>query len=294
MDDKKTKSICKKFKNARREYFKTYPDQAPKMSDYVASNLVDLKKHGADEIWDVLWDKPVRAYIRVKSGENKVQAAKEFFEKKWSQIGQNPQDYEIKLWQEKKLNKAGWFNTIDRFNVIGPTIRHIRKKTRMGKKRLFQIQNAAIDFYERVNNKSGVIFPELQHDNLEKFIKYGGLEDAIPKLESSFGKHFGIITVCHFLTDLGLAVKPDMHLMNTLEKIGAWDKSKGWDRKKERYTLSKLEHILEVNSICCDLAMDTYKNVSSDSLRRIDIELMGISLNKDGWDFKEFKDGKNP
>ena len=45
----------------------------------------------------------------------------------------------------------------------------------------------------------------------------------IESLQKSLGKGWGPITVLHFFTDIGISIKPDLHVARTLEYIGISD-----------------------------------------------------------------------
>ncbi len=282
----KIDEILPPFLEARQTYFEKYKNKAPQMSDDITKIVINIPHASHNEIWNTLWDKPVRANARVKKAEKEVNAARPFLDDNWKDIGENPNEYLVTATPYHSVSKkTGKKTTQYSFHAKGGKISNIHFASKISNKRLFQIQNAGINFYKRYQTNPKHIFPELIYDDLEKFIKDGGLARAIPKLKESFGKYFGVITVCHFLTDIGMAVKPDMHLMNTLVNIGAWQEGRCFDKTSNRYNPNKIEDLVEINSICADLAKGTYNEVTAHTLRKIDIELMGMSLNKDTWQF---------
>jgi hypothetical protein len=49
--------------------------------------------------------------------------------------------------------------------------------------------------------------------------------EIVPVVQKEMGFGWGCVTVLHFLTDLGLACKPDLHLVRSARHLGIWNGS---------------------------------------------------------------------
>lgn len=159
------------------------------------------------EAWLLLSDKPLYANTRVGSGA------------RWSA---NLRNYDADIWRTFgedgfAVRKVGKGVIAESFELIGRAS-DLHVVTGIPRHRLFAIQGAA--------------------ESLRGWIKQEGkyplawLADATPLerlllLRRQLGFGWGTITILHFLTDLGLAVKPDIHLVRTAQQIGLIEPIRG-------------------------------------------------------------------
>ena len=100
------------------------------------------------------------------------------------------------------------------------------------------------------------------------------LEYLVPYLEKELGRGCGPATVLHMLTGFGLAVKPDVHVISTLQHLCLWPEN--------RNTVTGRRQTLEFISIVFAFAKAVgiaraNGTVHPKKLRRFDLELMHIS-----------------
>lgn len=96
------------------------------------------------------------------------------------------------------------------------------------------------------------------------------LGELVNDLQAKFGWGWGPTTVLHMLTDFGLAVKTDRHVLRSLHELGIWESSHNFVSQKEAISLNEAARIL------CE---EFYGEITPQSLRQLDLLLMRLSLN---------------
>lgn len=94
----------------------------------------------------------------------------------------------------------------------------------------------------------------------------------VRKLNDEFGYGWGDTTVMHLLTDFGMCIKPDIHLINSMTRIGLIHEVK----RPSGYNLSEKLSFLKA---CQKLISKLGLKQSRQELRRLDYKLMAFSRN---------------
>ena len=177
-----------------------HPD-AIREAETLAATTVDPQTATADEIWRVLWDKPLFANARVEVAKRWVAEIEQEMVGAWKVLGADPAVFNIRQVRPGVKREC--------FEVEGALAREFVRQHRVALHRLYRIQGAAVALRARAVR------------NAHPFADIVGrtLSETIPALQSEFGPGWGVITVLHALTDMGLAVKPDLHLVDTMRKL---------------------------------------------------------------------------
>ena len=175
------------------------------------------------KVWRILWDKPLFANVRIKTAKGWIKCIKKEMKKEdsWRTLGEKPDEFDI------HKDKPG--RRRDCFDVRGEAARSFLDRCTLDPDdptnlegeaarctiplhRLYAIQEAAKFLCRRSSERPGrAPFDDLPDLPLRK---------AVRKLRSDFGWGWGEVTVLHAFTDMGLAVKPDFHLTNTVRCLG--------------------------------------------------------------------------
>lgn len=167
----------------------------------LAASTVDPLTAGPDAIWRVLWDKPLYANARVEVAKRWVADIEQEMAGAWKVLGANPAVFRIRqVWPGVKR---------ECFEVEGVFAREFVSSHSVALHRLYRIQGAATALRVRAAH----------HAHPFADIARGPLSFTVPMLQNEFGPGWGVITVLHALTDMGLAVKPDLHLVNTMRVL---------------------------------------------------------------------------
>jgi hypothetical protein len=142
------------------------------------------------------------------------------------------------------------------FIKSGKLLEEISSKTNMHVSRLFAIQNAAIAL-RKIEADPG----------FEAYFS-GGLEKIYNNIRRDFGYRWGPATIFHFLTDCGLVVKPDVHVVRTCRHLGIWD---------GLAVPSSLKPASELSDRVKNLCKEKYGSNKDNSLRYLDKILMEVS-----------------
>lgn len=221
----------------------------------LSERTVDPATATAEMIWPVLWDKP----FFTNRGDS--------FAKKWKKdirTATNGTKAEIDCaWQTwgdpAVLNirhvTKGKGRSDECFEVDGAEAHclKIRDPKVPPLCRLYAIQGAA----------EGLRSLTEGHRHPFKDFPNRSLSEVVKKLKCEFGWGWGDATILHALTDMGLAVKPDRHLKNTMRELGL-----------------ECEDPIKINEDACRLReqINSSELVASHvSLRYIDKVLMDIS-----------------
>lgn len=215
----------------------------------LADKIVDPNGSDANSVWSVLWDKPLFANTRVSVAERWCAQLNPHMAGAW------------KLWGQADhfmITKTGRGIQRSSFAVTGQAGEAITRSG-IALHRLYAIQGAARATRQRAAS-SDKPFEDLP--NLE-------LHAAVELLREEFGSGWGPITILHFLTDLGLAVKPDLHLMRTMQHFSGPLTRNG--------TGPSFSEAIAVNRAVRVLGNELGLEASPTSIRYLDKVLMEIS-----------------
>lgn len=167
----------------------------------LAAATVDPRTATADAIWRVLWDKPLYANNRVKVADRWVASILAEMPEAWRIWGVDPHVFSIRQLRPGVQR--------DNFEVRGDLASDFAKRHSIALHRLHRIQGAATALRARAH-LSQYPFADVADRSLS---------DLVPALQREFGPGWGPITVLHALTDMGLAVKPDLHLVRCVRYL---------------------------------------------------------------------------
>ena len=212
------------------------------------------------DCWKKLWDKPLYSGVRSAPSHSG----------KWINqlinIGINEEFKDFI--NESKFKVTKLQNDFIFHGELGEKINRakLEKKLTVAKRRVYSIYSAAKMLNKRLQINENFPFFDIK-GGIDK------LEDNINTLLSELrinnkGTGWGSITVCHFLTDFGSAIKPDIHVCRALKKMNLFL------TKKE---LPDFEEVIAINKIVYDL---NKKLGDSYSIRYVEKLLMEFSRQK--------------
>jgi hypothetical protein len=226
-------------------------DEATQLAD----SVVMCQHANADDIWKVLWDKPLYANAKVSVARRWADALEPDMKDAWRTWGTDPNLFLI------RQIAPGIARTS--FSVEGDLAQDIVGRSKVALHRLYRIQGGASALRKRADIAAKPFGDLIEGEQ--------GLYDRIRGLQNEFGPGWGPITVLHFLTDLGLAVKPDLHLVRTMTTLGL---SKGISPNK----VPSLKEAVQLNYLVWKLILDIgHQSVTARNLRYTDKILMDIS-----------------
>lgn len=228
-----------------------HPDAIQEARDLAAST-VDPRIAGPDAIWRVLWDKPLYANARVNVAKRWVADIETDMAGAWKILGADPAVFRIR--QVLPGVKREYFE------VEGAVGREFISRHNIALHRLYRIQGAATALRARAARQA---YPFAD-------IVGSALSVTIPKLQAELGPGWGVITVLHALTDMGLAVKPDLHLVNTMRSLQL---SKGLADRK----VPDFQDALKINQDVRTLLKNLGRDDDPSTLRYFDKVLMDLS-----------------
>jgi len=164
----------------------------------LAAATVDPLTATADAVWRVLWDKPLYANNRVQVADRLVGSIQAEMPGAWRIWGADPATFVI------RQSCPGIQRT--NFDVLGYLATEFVARHSIALHRLCRIQGAANALRARAARLSQPLAD----------IVGRSLSEIVPALQREFGTGWGPITVLHALTDLGMAVKPDIHLVRSV------------------------------------------------------------------------------
>ncbi|TAW11119.1 hypothetical protein [Rhizobium ruizarguesonis] len=161
----------------------------------LARIVPDAQTATADKCWEFLWDKPLYRWVLTDNAAGWRKRLESVLSEPsiWSKIHAS-NDFEI--------SKNG-----NCFKALGKTAIAITELN-VPIKRLYSIVTAASELHRRAKASK---FP------------FGNLTvdvETVKKLAQSLGYGWGHVSVLHFLTDIGLACKPDQHLNASCAYLG--------------------------------------------------------------------------
>jgi hypothetical protein len=221
-------------------------------------SVVDPCTATAEDCWSVIWNKPLYANTYVSTAERQEAAIREDMRGAWRFLGKCSKKFKI------THNKPG--KAASNFEFEGIMAKKIRNECKIALHRLFAIQGAAEGFRKIVREAGEAIpFKSLAEQPLVKLV---------PCLKQKFGKGWGHVSVLHVLTDFGLAVKPDLHLVHTISRMELLD-----DLNESKVPNEK--DAVKISKAVAELAKEIYgKGFTPGDLRYLDKVLMEVSRQK--------------
>lgn len=168
----------------------------------LAKETVDPASAMEGEIWRILWDKPLFANARVKTAERWIDSIVAEMKDSWRTWGKDPDEF--------KICQACPGSRRDCFEVQGEAALSFESRHTIPRHRLYAIQGAATALRARTGHGR----PPFED------LPGRALSEVVPELRREFKWGWGHVTVLHALTDMGLAVKPDLHLTNVMRHLG--------------------------------------------------------------------------
>jgi hypothetical protein len=244
-------SVVERFRVLEQKLAKQYP-QAVKEAEALGAGITDPRTANADVIWEHTWHKPLYANTKVAIGDNMIRKLMPYARNAWHDWGAERGSFCI--------TKVGTGIRTDAFKAITPLAQQIRSDTGIAMYRLFAIQGAAGALRLRAA-RSGTPYSDLV--NVDPGV-------MVPAVQREMGPGWGPITVLHFLTDLGLACKPDLNLVRTVRHLGL-----ARDLKERK--VPDLADSIEINRQVHSLAENLDGSFNPSRLRYVDKILMEIS-----------------
>lgn len=177
-------------------------------ADTLADHVVDCRTASADDVWRAMWDKPLYANRRLAAAERLVKWAEPHMQGVWRS------DNRIGPFSVSRKPKHLWADPAGKSNESfrDETGAKVDEFQRNGI--AYQFTFAIVEAGRYLKARSAKFDPPLADFADEE------LEVLVRDLTKRLGFNWGHITVLHFLTDLGLACKPDIHLVRTMDALG--------------------------------------------------------------------------
>lgn len=227
-------------------------------AERLRDSVVDPRTANAEACWAVMWNKPLYANTYVAIGQRYEEAIARDMYGAWRFIGINPKQY--------KITHLRGSNASTNFTVDGALANQIRADHKIALHRLLAIQGAAQLLRERVETFG----EQAPFSNASE----EPLDTLIPLLRTTLGRGWGHITVMHMLTDLGLSVKPDLHLVAAVQRLGLLT-------NMERTKVPSQQDAVLISEAVATLAKDfAGGSASPANLRYVDKILMEASRQK--------------
>lgn len=171
-------------------------------AERLAEAVVDPFNASADESWELIWNKPLFANTKVAYGERALDKLSPFMDGAWRDWGHQAGPFVI--------YHNGGSNKRSNFNVAGSNASEI-DSLKIARHRLLAIQGGA-NFLRRL--------VEINPDHPMRPFAELDRGKMIERIQSDAGRGWGHVTALHLLTDFGLAVKPDLHVVRAVKAIG--------------------------------------------------------------------------
>ena len=217
----------------------------------LAEGIVDPYDSPTDKCWSIIWNKPLFANTKVPIAA------------KYVKYLEDNQMAAFDEWADEDtidILHTGKGSSVTSFEFASDRAKEIRENSGIAPHRLFAIQNGARLLKSRAG-RSKYPFSDLSPNissNKKAFLSF----------KAEFGKFWGDITVLHLLTDMGLAVKPDLHLVNTVNHLTG----SNYDG------VPKLKECLEINEVALSISQNLFGTDSPYDLRITDKVLMEVSM----------------
>jgi|TARA_B100001964_G_scaffold206514_1_gene237655 hypothetical protein len=169
----------------------------------LSNETLQLSKSNPKDCWMKLWDKPLYQGVKVAYA-NKWK--KELVDIGMNNIFSNFVD----------INQFSVDYSDDKFVLKGDLGKLINNEVKAPKRKIYAIYTGAHMLNKRMKINTKFPFYDIPEDHQKlEFIITQMLEEL--KKINNAPSWWGAITICHFLTDFGLAIKPDFHVCKTLK-----------------------------------------------------------------------------
>ena len=243
--------IAIRFKALEAKLVALYPN-AIREAEALAAQVVDPSVADADAVWQRVWDKPLFANTKVAIGVAATAKLKPYMQGAWRTWGVQSGEFVIE--------KVGKGTSVESFRLVGELAVEIRQNTGIALHRLYAIQGAAAAMRARAATKTAPYGDLVQAE-------IGG---SVRAVQAEMGPGWGHITVLHFLTDLGVACKPDLHLVRAVRHLGM-----SIDLRNDQ--VPRFADAVTINQRVRALANAVYGAVEPMRLRYLDKVLMELS-----------------
>lgn len=183
---------------------------AKQAADQAAKALVDCRFALADQIWPVLWTKPLYTNRDTDVGQVFVDRASDDMQEVWAKRNDERMFYLERRSKEEWISRNGTKN--EDFMNVSPLVRKFQTYYSIPYQRSYSMLGA-LRHLKAVHDQDPAAPPFAALATME-------LRKALALLHKQLGWGWAQVTASHFLTDLGLACKPDRHVMRTLRAIG--------------------------------------------------------------------------
>lgn len=194
------RSVVRHFHELEQQLATRFPEAIVEAKQ-LAADIADPITSDADAIWSKFWDKPLYSNTRVEIGSGMRQRLAPFMHQAWDKWGDG---------RDVAIAKVGPGICKSSFVAVTPAARDVRAQTGIAMHRLYAIQFACAAMRKRVaaSDRPYASLASIQ------------IEPMLRGVLGELGTGWGHITAMHFLTDLGLVCKPDMHLVRTVRHLG--------------------------------------------------------------------------
>jgi hypothetical protein len=247
-------SIVDRYRVLEQKLSDRFPE-VRKEAEVLAAGITDPRTATADVIWELTWNKPLYANTKVEIGKSWVEKLKPHMRGAWHHWGGEGDSFCI--------TKVGKGIRTEAFKAVSPLAQQIRDETGIAMYRLFAIQGAAEALRARAA-RSRTPYADLVNVDIGVMV---------PAVKREMGPGWGLITVLHFLTDLGLACKPDLNLVRTVRHLGL-------EVKLRPDKVPNLTESIQINRKVRSLVEELDGSFSLARLRYTDKILMEISRQK--------------
>jgi hypothetical protein len=219
-------------------------------AENLASTVIDAAEATAEDCWTRMWDKPLYANVHtaVAKGWRKKSCTLLSATDAWRGMQKAAGDYQIK-------KSLGVKRSPENFKAIGGKSQAL-VDLGVPIERLYSIVCAAEALVKWTNKSSSPL---------------RGVEvdvETVNRLSTDLDYNWGSVTTLHFLTDMGLACKPDMHLNATCRYLGF---------EITDVDNPSLIEAVEIVNFVKSLVHKMYGEVTSQKLRFVDKCLMEAS-----------------
>lgn len=251
--------ITDEFRRLRDELFRKHPE-AEHEAGGLAESVLDATSASADEVWRIVWQRPIYAGRHVKAANNWIARLENELDGAWRQIASTPDafriDYIAPTGTERVVGK-GVALADSSFDLVGTTV-VAWKASKLPSK----VINAMVEGGRSVARRAAL--------NSAPFADLAGMDvgDSVDMVMSEFGRGWGHISALHFLTEFGLACKPDIHLVRASKALGLFDAKR--DQVSRKDALAIVEQVKA-------LTLSVYGRADGGCLRLVDKVLMDVS-----------------
>lgn len=219
----------------------------------LADDIADPATSDAERCWDKIWNKPLFANTREKASKAKWRAMVPLMSGMWREIGMAGGPYNV--------SQFGKGVKVVSFSITGDLALRIRAECRVAPHRMLAIQGAAAALRARAVHAPRAPYADLLA------MQPGERVRAVQGENKTFWGH---VTALHFLTDLGLGCKPDLHLVQSVRALGLVQ-----DLRVGR--VPTFRQAIAINEAVHQLAILLYGKPTPRNLRYIDKILMEVS-----------------